>query len=238
LRIKLIKPFSNGIYIILILSILLILTLTPIVQSIPPDDGDWTVKDQERVEHRSITLTGDLIIKNGGELILNDVDLKFNSAKDYEYKIHIEDGGELEMRYSSINLNADYSIVIIVEPEGNLKIYNSTIYEFSTIEPESEDVSSFDVTFLIIIIIVVMIIIILLAMAIAMKSYKKRLEKLIGNTGEVVNTVNPDNFQGTVRVGSQTLNAKAKGEFNLEFGVKVKVVDIEGLFLIVEKNDE
>jgi len=190
------------------------------------------------VEHRSITLTGDLIIKNGGELILNDVDLKFNSAKDYEYKIHIEDGGELEMRYSSINLNADYSIVIIVEPEGNLKIYNSTIYEFSTIEPESEDVSSFDVTFLIIIIIVVMIIIILLAMAIAMKSYKKRLEKLIGNTGEVVNTVNPDNFQGTVRVGSQTLNAKAKGEFNLEFGVKVKVVDIEGLFLIVEKNDE
>jgi len=179
LKKKLLKIYPKTFCILIIISLCLLLIMPVSAQAIPPSKGDWTIKDNEIVSHDSITLNGNIIIKSGGELQLNYADLKFNSNKDFEYKIHIEDGGELELRYSSINLNSDYKIVIIVEPEGNFRIYNSTVFEFSTIEQDEEESSGSlsEVLGIMLIVIILIILILLFFASYRMKSREEALKK-------------------------------------------------------------
>jgi len=235
------KSGSIMISVIVIFILILILSMPISSQSTPPSDGDWIVKDQERAEHRSITLNGDLVIKNGGELILNDVDLKFNSAKDYEYKIHIEDGGELEIRYSKINFNSDHSIVIIVEPDGNFDIYNSTISDFTTIESETKySGSTFGlmiagVSIIVVIVVVIILIFIMVLFTKKRIKYIEELKKMIDITGVVEDTIIPGQFTGTIKIESEVKSAITKGSENIKSGENVNVVDVENVSLVVEK---
>jgi len=230
---KFLKISSKVFCILLTTSLILVFLGSMSIQSTPPNEGDWVIKDGERVSHESITLNGNIIIKSGGELQLNYADLKFNSNKDFEYKIHIEDGGELEMRYSSINLNADYSIIIIVESDGNLKIYNSTIYDFSTIEQVTVEESVGIIDIMIILIVIIVIIIVTLMML--FKKNQEILQQLKGKIGVVENPVHPDNISGTVRIDSRIRSAKSKDDKIIESGEKVMVAEVEGSLLVVER---
>ena len=85
----------------LLLLILLSMTNIPVVIA-EASTGDWIVTDEELVENKTITLDGNLIVKDGGSLTLRNVTLRINSKYDEQYGIS-------------------------VEPEGSLFIYNSNI---------------------------------------------------------------------------------------------------------------
>ena len=74
--------------------------------SASPDDGvdgyqelhaDWTVSSYEEYDDEIIALFGDLIIKNGGQLILNNCTLMMMSNFLQPYSIIVRDKGTLEM---------------------------------------------------------------------------------------------------------------------------------------------
>jgi len=59
----------------------------------PPPPADWAVTDAQTCTSTTIQLTGDLIIKNGGLLHLEDSTLEFQTTADGEFGSYVRAGG-------------------------------------------------------------------------------------------------------------------------------------------------
>lgn len=117
----------------------------------PGPPGDWIVNSTESYSHTHLDETfimpsnnpwvGNLTIKNGGKLVLEDVSLELQSSASKQFNIIVEPGGELVMRNSSTfnkfnSTSAPYGFKI----KGNATIYNSWInYTRSGIVVEGSD---------------------------------------------------------------------------------------------------
>lgn len=218
--------------------IILMLTLiSPVTsQSEAPNEGTWTIDRSMDENNKIIEMNGDIIIEDGGDLTLNNVDLRMNCNSDREFKIKIENGGELTLRNSKIRSTSGDNFALIVESEGELNIYNSNVTDFSTHELFPVEKETFQMVALLAIIVVIVIIIVLLAF-LMMKPRSDVVtttpEKLVGESGVVTKRINPNNFDGKVKVESEVWSAK--GDKVLQPGQKIKVVDHKGINLIVEK---
>lgn len=62
-----------------------------------PKTGDWIITGKEVVSNRSLAISGNILIKNGGRLTLNHVTLKMNLRKNLQYKISAEPGSSLSV---------------------------------------------------------------------------------------------------------------------------------------------
>jgi hypothetical protein len=98
----------------------------------PPENGDWVITEVTTIANKEIVLNGNLIIENGGKLILTNITLKFNCQADSQYKIIIHSAGELEVHDSLIESATDYSYAIEIHKEGKFNVYNTTILDCTT----------------------------------------------------------------------------------------------------------
>ncbi len=127
--------------------------------------------------------------------------------------------------------------MIEVDTNGKLNIYNSTMIEYTTFELFSMEEEALVTSFLIIS--VILIVVIILIILFYQYSRKKRqimtttIDSLIGKEGIVVKTVKPNNFHGNVRVKSEVWSATANE--TISKNQKIKVVDTQGIKIIVEK---
>ena len=62
-------------------------------------------------------------------------------------------------------------------------------------------------------------------------------DRVIGKIGEVTKSINPNKY-GEVKVFDSIWTAKAKNNSSIEVGERVKILSIEGVKLIVEKEDK
>ncbi len=62
-----------------------------------PKTGDWIITGKEVVSNRSLTISGNIVIKNGGSLTLNNVTLRMNLKKNLQYKICAEPSSSLSV---------------------------------------------------------------------------------------------------------------------------------------------
>lgn len=210
-------------------------------QSEPPNDGNWTIDDTVTISDREIVLNGDLIIENGGVLNLYNVDLKLNCKSDREYKIKVESGGRINVYDSKISSNTNHKFVLNVDSEGEVNLYNSTMIEYTTHDLFSVEQETMWIIIISILILMIVIFIIVIIFYRISKSKRKimttTIESLVGEEGVVVKTVKPNSFAGNVRVRSQVWSATS--DETIRKDEKVKVVEIEGINLIVEKlNDQ
>jgi len=220
----------------MIFLIMLIILSPATSQSEAPNEGNWTIDRSLDENNKIIEMNGDIIIEDGGDLTLNNVDLRMNCNSDREFKIKIENGGELTLRNSQIRSTSGDNYAIIVESEGELNIYNSNVTDFSTLELfplEDETVASITYIVIIIVIIVIIILILILMMKPRSEVVTTTPENLVGKSGIVIKKLDPDNFSGKVKVESDTWSAK--GDKVLQPGRKIKVVGHKGINLIVEK---
>lgn len=67
----------------------------------PPALGDWSIRNQQIVEGRTMTLNGNIIVKDQGSLTLRNATLSLNSEHGYQHAILVEPGGTL-LIYDSI----------------------------------------------------------------------------------------------------------------------------------------
>lgn len=104
---------------IIILACLLVVTLlttpgTPTAAA-PPLEGDWIVTGDEVVENKTITLDGNLIVRNRGSLTLRNVTLTINNSYAGQYRISAEPGGSMFVLGSNItaaDLEHKFSFVV------------------------------------------------------------------------------------------------------------------------------
>ena len=69
-----------------------------LAQTPPPTIGDWVVKDDTTIEGRTVTLSGNLTVADGGHLTFVDVTLIMNSSIPGRFNITVESGGWLELK--------------------------------------------------------------------------------------------------------------------------------------------
>jgi membrane protein implicated in regulation of membrane protease activity len=227
-------------YIILLTLIISISSVTiPIAfaQSTPPNDGNWIISDSVTVEDRIIVLNGDLVIEDGGELTLRNVQLKFNCESNREFKLSVEDGGELSIYNSQVSSNTNYNYIIEVDDKGEFNIYNSTLTEYTTNNLPSLERNTVTVFFLIVLLVTIMVVILIFLFY--QLSQKKRQimtttpDSFIGKTGIVVKTIVPDTYKGKVKIESEIWSATA--DEKIKQNQKVVVKDKKGIQLIVKK---
>jgi parallel beta-helix repeat protein len=72
-------------------------------QTEPPIEGDWVISDTTLKNDTLIRLKGNLIVKDGGTLNLDNVTMKFNCEQDGQYGIDIQYGGLFFVDNSTIN---------------------------------------------------------------------------------------------------------------------------------------
>ncbi|MBI2867302.1 MAG: right-handed parallel beta-helix repeat-containing protein [Chloroflexi bacterium] len=81
----------------------------------PPQKGDWIITTSLKVEDRTITLNGNLVIKGNGRLTLERTTLKVNSGFDGQYKISVEAGGSMYIYGSAITAaNQEHRFAFVV----------------------------------------------------------------------------------------------------------------------------
>jgi membrane protein implicated in regulation of membrane protease activity len=208
-------------------------------QSVPPNDGNWVIDDYESYEHRMIVLNGNLIVQNGGDLRLRNVDLRVNCDSEREYVIKVEDGGSVDLYDSSISEYSGYQYVIIVETAGQLNVYNSNVTGYCTIEAPVDDSGGFDMVVILAIMIVIIIITVLLAMTMRPRSRYENSDEfkddMVGHVGVVVKSVQNDDFKGRVKIENKIWNARTDSWAPLRIGERVKVTDRSNNLLTVEK---
>ncbi len=206
-------------------------------QTNPPNEGNWEIDSGVVISESSIVLNGDLIVHRGGELELHNVELKFNCHSDREYKIKVENGGKLEAYDSEISSNTGHIYVIIVDTEGEFEIHNSTVTDYTTYDLFSIEENALVIFFLVLSIIGIVIVLLLILYFIYIRKQRRVVttttESIIGKDGIVLEMVEPNNFKGKVKVESRVWSATSIDV--IEKGEKVKVVDMKGINVVVEK---
>ena len=100
--------------------------------------GDWIVTGKEIYWNDTIILTGNLTVKNGGNLTFHNITLLVNNSFDGEYGILVENGGEfniLDYDKNSMTEN-DRSNITAVNPEFEYKflVDNGSLFEMKNSE--------------------------------------------------------------------------------------------------------
>ncbi len=107
----------------------LILAISPALasaQCTPPASGDWFVNETIVCSSEFITLSGDLLVNESGNISFEYSTLQFNSTSDGEYGIEVK--GSLYVLGSKIeSLSKAYTFVSKLG--GNLEIRNSYVYD-------------------------------------------------------------------------------------------------------------
>jgi len=82
----------------------------------PPANGNWIISQEQTFKNKIIKLNGDLTVKDGGSLTLNDVTLKLNCDYDGQYRITVEPGGSMLIDNCEITAaDLDYRFAFIVQ---------------------------------------------------------------------------------------------------------------------------
>lgn len=103
---------------------------TPHIEHYKDIDGDWIVdKEEERYVNSKFTLHGNLLVRNGGSLTLENCILEMNKEAGNKY-IYVDKGGTLNIKNTEINFNeTGYWYKIAeggkVEIDCNLDIYGT-----------------------------------------------------------------------------------------------------------------
>lgn len=233
----------NGLLIQIMLMIIVISGMSFCIEAEtpPPNNGNWIINDMTTINDESIVLNGDLIVEDGGELQLYNVDLKFNCDSDEEFKLKVEKGGKIDIYDSTISSNTNHDYGIDVHSKGEFNVYNSTVTDYSTAAYFSVSEKDIITLFIIIIIIVAIFVGMLLSFVffgyLATRKHRRMAttvtDSLIGKEGTVLETITPNNFKGKVRVESRIWSATSDKTIQKE--EKIKVVGHKGINVIVEK---
>jgi len=90
--------------------------LPPEPKPLTPKPNDWIVTGKEVRENEIIVLTGNLIIKSGGDLTLINCTLLMNCSYNGEWQIKVESGGKLNILKGSVitayNPNYEFSFYV------------------------------------------------------------------------------------------------------------------------------
>ena len=93
-----------------------------------PENGDWIITNETYVQYETILLNGNLIITNTGKLTLYDAVLQMNCSYNGEFKIQVNQSGELNVLRSTIqNGSSDSNHNFYYLPDSQGIISNSTI---------------------------------------------------------------------------------------------------------------
>lgn len=95
-------------------------------QTPPPASGDWSITDSTTISNQTINLDGNLVVKSGGRLILDNVVLKMNCASNGQYMIKVESGGGLVLNGTTVTCPTD-GLYYKFQIYGDADIENSTI---------------------------------------------------------------------------------------------------------------
>lgn len=111
---------------------------TPHIEQYKIIDGDWSVDKEERYVDTKFTLRGNLFVRNGGLLILNNCILNMNSGAKNK-RIHVDKGGTLIVSNSEINFNETgywYKIVqgSKVETDCDFDVYGTVNLDKSVLK--------------------------------------------------------------------------------------------------------
>jgi len=108
---KALKP-----YLLLISLILFHFLPSKTLSSPPPAEGDWIITGEEMVENETVSLNGNLIVKDGGSLTLRNVTLIINNTYEGQYRISADPGSCLAILDSKIHpSNLEYGFYILVQ---------------------------------------------------------------------------------------------------------------------------
>ena len=115
-----------------LLSALLLVTgpVTVVSAVGPPALGDWTVSSAETQSNKDITLTGNLTVTTGGDLVLDHVHLRMNCSINGQFNISIKPGGKLTMKNSSVapaDFLARYRYNFVIDAGASADIFDSTL---------------------------------------------------------------------------------------------------------------
>jgi len=107
---------------------LIIAPLGPVLaQTPPPASGPWDISDVTTISDQVVDLKGNLTVKAGGLLVLENVTLLMNMSRDGDYHIKVEAGGELRAGNSTFTSASNYT-------HYNFSIYGKTTLLNCTIE--------------------------------------------------------------------------------------------------------
>ncbi len=104
-----------------------------------PESGDWEINNETKIEDETIILSGNLIVNDGGSLILDGAILMMNCTSDGQYGITVKNGGALTIKDSShITNNGKKNYYFIVNSGASFEMTDSTI-EYCGYEIEDYD---------------------------------------------------------------------------------------------------
>jgi parallel beta-helix repeat protein len=105
-----------------------------------PSNGDWIVTGLETVENQIITLNGNLIIENGGNLTLSGITLTMDNDYDGEYGIRVKSGSTITIEKGTVITAASGSahFSFAVESGSQFFMKDSELHECGW-GPDSED---------------------------------------------------------------------------------------------------
>ena len=93
-----------------------------------PDEGDWVITQETTVTDETIAMNGNILIRNGGTLYLENVDLIFNSGRDGEFRLEVQNGGKLIMYNSTVDRGTDFAYGFQMFDGGSLRVENSEFH--------------------------------------------------------------------------------------------------------------
>ncbi|MCG2825882.1 MAG: right-handed parallel beta-helix repeat-containing protein, partial [Thermoplasmatales archaeon] len=119
-----------GLFIILAVTLVVIENADSEISGTPPSEtGDTIIENVTVWRNEIITLNGNLIINETGNLTLDNTTLKMNCSYDGEYYIEVQTGGEMCI-YNNSNItsaNPDYHYRFSVEEKSKLVMENTTL---------------------------------------------------------------------------------------------------------------
>lgn len=92
-----------------------------------PEQGDWIISNETHVRDEIIIMNGNVLIKNGASLHLENVTLLMNATSEGEFRVEVESGASLYFYNSSIDRGMDYAYGFWVNNGGKLRMEGSTV---------------------------------------------------------------------------------------------------------------